>query len=219
MCHGVQVTPFNNNSGVSNVVERREQVSSLDENLILVDADDQQTGGMSKYDCHKGDGILHRAFSIFIFNSEQELLLQQRSASKPLWPLYWSNTCCSHPRMGESMETATQRRLKEEIGINCPLEYLYKFEYQANYKDVGAEREICSVFIGHSDGPFDPNMEEVAAVRFIGIDNLSAELVNNPGDYTPWFKMEWREIRSMINSNEGIFSRFLSDKTGSVISS
>lgn len=201
------------------MVARREQVSSPDENLILVDADDHQMGGMSKLECHKGDGILHRAFSIFIFNSANELLLQQRSADKPLWPLYWSNTCCSHPRMGENLETATQRRLKEEVGINCPLEYLYKFEYQANYKDVGAECEICSVFIGYSDGPFDPNMDEVAAVKFIGIDDLSAELVSNSGDYTPWFKMEWKEIRSMINSNKGSFSRFRSEETGSALSS
>ena len=203
----------------SQVVERRELVSSPDENLILVDGNDLQLGEMSKLDCHKGDGILHRAFSIFIFNSAGELLLQQRSAGKPLWPLYWSNTCCSHPRTGESMEIATQRRLKEEVGINCPLEYLYKFEYQANYKNIGAEREICSVFVGHSDAPIDPNMEEIAATKFIGIDELSAELENNTGDYTPWFKMEWKEIRSMINSNEGSFSRFLVEKTGTALSS
>ena len=117
------------------------------------------------------------------------------------------------------MEIATQRRLNEEVGISCPLEYLYKFEYQANYKDVGAEREICSVFVGHSDGPFDPNMEEIAATKFMSIDELSAELENNTGDYTPWFKMEWKEIRSMINSNEGSFSRFLVEKTGTALSS
>lgn len=191
---------------------RRERVSSPQENLILVDANDHELGGMSKFDCHQGDGILHRAFSIFIFNSADELILQQRSSTKPLWPLYWSNTCCSHPRTGESMEIATQRRLKEEIGIRCPMNYLYKFEYQANYKDIGAECEICSVFVGRSDGPFDPNMEELEAMRTIGIDELSAELETNPASYTPWFKMEWQEIRSMIDDCDGSVSRFLNEE-------
>ena len=100
------------------IVERRELVSSPEENLILVDSNDKPLGGMSKFDCHQGDGTLHRAFSLFIFNSDDELVLQQRSSDKPLWPLYWSNTCCSHPRTGESMEVATKRRLKEEIGLS-----------------------------------------------------------------------------------------------------
>ena len=191
--------------------ERRERVSSPEENLILVDENDHELGGMSKFDCHQGDGVLHRAFSIFIFNSVDELILQQRSSVKPLWPLYWSNTCCSHPRTGESMEVATSRRLKEEIGINCLMSYLYKFEYQANYKDIGAERELCSVFVGRSDGPFDPNMEELAAMRSIGIDELSAELENNPSDYTPWFKMEWAVIRSKINECGGSVTQFLAE--------
>ena len=197
-----------------NFVERREQVSSPKENLILVDENDKELGGMSKYDCHRGNGTLHRAFSIFIFTAADELVLQQRSSVKPLWPLYWSNTCCSHPRRGESMAIATERRLKEEIGITCPMSYLYKFEYQANYQDIGAECELCSVFVGRSDGPYNPNMEELAALRLIGIDELSAELEKNPNDYTPWFKMEWLEIRSMIDQCGGSVSRFLAENTG-----
>ena len=196
-----------------NLAERRESVSSPNENLILVDGNDDELGAMSKWDCHQGDGTLHRAFSIFIFNSEDKLLLQQRSSVKPLWPLYWSNTCCSHPCKGESMEVATIRRLKEEIGISCPTKYLYKFEYQARYKDIGSEREICSVYVGRDDGPFNPNMEELAALRFIDIDELSAELEKDTDEYTPWFKLEWREIRSMIDSC-GSVSRFLAEQTG-----
>ena len=110
------------------------------------------------------------------------------------------------------MEVATKRRLKEEIGINCPLTYLYKFQYQANYQDIGAECEICSVFVGRSDGPFDPNMEELEAMRCIGIDELSAELKTRPGDYTPWFKMEWLEICSRIGKCDGNVSRFLNEE-------
>jgi len=195
-----------------NSFERRESVSSPHESLILVNGNDKELGGMSKFDCHQGDGVLHRAFSIFIFNSEDQLVLQQRSSLKPLWPLFWSNTCCSHPRTGENMEVATKRRLKEEIGINCPLTYLYKFQYQANYQDIGAECEICSVFVGRSDGPFDPNMEELEAMRCIGIDELSAELKTRPGDYTPWFKMEWLEICSRIEKCDGNVSRFLNEE-------
>ena len=112
------------------------------------------------------------------------------------------------------MAIATERRLKEEIGITCPMSYLYKFEYQANYKDIGAECELCSVFVGRSDGPYNPNMEELAALRLIGIDELSAELEKNPNDYTPWFKMEWLEIRSMIDQCGGSVSRFLAENTG-----
>src|SRR6202035_5484072 len=88
--------------------------------LILVDATDREVGYLSKVLCHEGQGILHRAFSLLIFNGSGELLLQQRAPSKRLWPLYWSNSCCSHPRRAETMEGAIRRRLKEELGISCP---------------------------------------------------------------------------------------------------
>src|SRR5471030_3052775 len=90
--------------------------------LILVDEADRSLGFLSKSLCHEGRGILHRAFSLLIFNDAGDLLIQQRAAGKRLWPLYWSNSCCSHPRSGESMEAATQRRLRQELGIACPLE-------------------------------------------------------------------------------------------------
>ena len=92
-------------------------VSFDNEKLILVDKYDNVLGYKSKAECHEGEGILHRAFSIFIFNDKNQLLLQKRSAKKLLWPLYWSNSCCSHPRKGENYETATHRRLKEELGL------------------------------------------------------------------------------------------------------
>ena len=99
--------------------------------LILVDTHDQETGSLGKAECHDGDGILHRAFSVFLFNDRGELLLQQRSADKRLWPMYWTNTCCSHPRQGESMQVATERRLQQELNTASTLEFIYKFEYQA----------------------------------------------------------------------------------------
>src|SRR5271168_4249843 len=114
--------------------------------LILVDAADCRLGSMSKARCHEGRGVLHRAFSLLIFNGDGELLLQQRAPSKRLWPLYWSNSCCSHPRGAESMEMATRRRLYEELGIRCDLQFLFKFQYQAQFETAGSEQELCSVF-------------------------------------------------------------------------
>ena len=107
---------------------REEIVSNASEQLILVDDHDREIGFKAKADCHTGKGVLHRAFSIFVFNSDNELLLQQRSPSKMLWPGYWSNTCCSHPRRGEAMATAVTRRLEQELGFTCPLEYLVQVQ-------------------------------------------------------------------------------------------
>ena len=96
----------------------------------MVDSDDNILGYKSKLECHQGKGILHRAFSIFIFNFSGELLLQQRSAQKLLWPSFWSNSCCSHPRPGEDIEEAAHRRLQEELGFDCPLQEVFSFTYK-----------------------------------------------------------------------------------------
>jgi isopentenyl-diphosphate Delta-isomerase len=175
---------------------REEIVSNASEQLILVDDHDREIGYQGKADCHLGFGVLHRAFSIFVFNEDNELLLQQRSPSKMLWPGYWSNTCCSHPRRGEDIVDAVTRRLKQELGFTCPLEYLYKFKYQAQFGAVGAEHELCSVYFGRYDGPVDVNVTEIAAWRFVGVAALEQELKRAPDTFTPWFKMEWVHIRA-----------------------
>jgi len=113
-----------------------------------------------------------------------------------LWPGYWSNTCCSHPRRGEVMAEAVMRRLKQELGFACPLEYLYKFKYQAQFGAVGAEHELCSVYFGRYDGPVDVNVTEIAAWRFVGVEALEGELLAKPETFTPWFKMEWVHIKA-----------------------
>ena len=171
-------------------------VSSEAEELILVDADDCETGHLSKADCHDGDGILHRAFSIFLFDDAGNLLLQQRATSKRLWPGFWSNSCCSHPRRGESMEVATRRRLGDELNAKAVLEYAYKFRYQASFGDLGSEHELCHVFLGRLKGKVQANDEEIAAVRFIGAGDLDAELAETPERYTPWFKLEWEALKT-----------------------
>jgi isopentenyl-diphosphate delta-isomerase len=165
------------------------------ESLILVDEADREVGHMGKTQCHEGRGTLHRAFSLLIFNAAGELLLQQRAASKRLWPLYWSNSCCSHPRQAESMETAIHRRLLEELGLRCSLHFLYKFQYQAQFDAAGAEHEVCSVFIGRSNGPVKINRNEILAWRWIAPEALQVELTAGGAErFTPWFIMEWGRV-------------------------
>jgi len=180
-------------------------VSFDDEKLILVNQDDNILGYKDKVECHEGDGILHRAFSIFIFNQKNQLLLQKRSNQKLLWPLFWSNSCCSHPRQGEDYETATHRRLKEELGIDTDLKYLFKFQYKANFLDIGSENELCSVYIGRSDDDIIVNDNEIAEWKFVDIDQMEKEMELHPENFTPWFKMEWerikKEYKNEIRSN------------------
>lgn len=163
---------------------------------MLVDDEDREIGFASKQECHLGAGMLHRAFSIFIFNHDGELLLQQRSATKPLWPSYWSNTCCSHPRAGETIEQALERRLAEELGIGCPLTFLYKFKYHAAYETVGSERELCWVYSGYYGGEPDVNLDEISDWRFVDVASLDIELEHAPERFTPWFKLEWAELKA-----------------------
>lgn len=177
-----------------------EPVSFDSESLILVDADDNEIGHLSKVDCHRDHGILHRAFSVFLFDRDGRLLLQQRSAQKPLWPLYWSNSCCSHPRRGESIELATARRLQEELGVKTQLHWLYKFTYQADYDDRGehrgAEHELCHVLIGTHNGEVRVHPDEIAAWRWLSVDQINQELSEQPEQFTPWFKLEWETLLS-----------------------
>jgi len=175
---------------------RSDVVSNAGEELILVDELDREIGRRAKSDCHTGNGILHRAFSIFVFNGQGQLLLQRRSVEKPLWPDYWSNTCCSHPRAGEAMEEAVSRRLAQELGIECDLEFLYKFKYHAQYGAVGAEHEYCWVYFGRYDGTLDVNEREIAEWRYVDIDTFESEVAASPERFTPWLKMEWAQIRN-----------------------
>ena len=121
--------------------------------------------------------------------------MQKRSDQKMLWPLFWSNSCCSHPRKGEDYEIAIHRRLKEELGIDTDLKYLFKFQYQANFKDIGSENELCSVYIGESNDPIIVNENEIAEWKFVDIEQMEKEMEDHPENFTPWFKMEWKRIK------------------------
>ena len=175
-------------------------VSNEDDALILVDADDVEIGTLDKAACHDADGVLHRAFSLFVFNASGDTLLQRRHADKRLWPGYWSNGCCSHPRPGEALTAAVVRRAEEELGLIVRPEFLFKFQYQATYADLGSEFELCSVFVARTDQTPKANATEVAEWRWVGGDDLDGEVQTHAETFTPWLKLEWRRLREEFSA-------------------
>jgi isopentenyl-diphosphate delta-isomerase len=156
--------------------------------IILVDHRGNDIGSEEKDTCHRIPTKLHRAFSIFITNKNGHMLIQKRAATKKTWPGFWSNACCSHPRKGESLLEATQRRLREELGFTCPLQHILTFRYRADYNTEFGENEIDHVFFGQFDGAIKPNRDEIDDWRFVPIEELSQDIYRNPEKYTPWFK-------------------------------
>ncbi len=173
---------------------RSEIVSDAAEHLILVDSNDLVLGSLDKQTCHDGQGVLHRAFSLFVFNAHGHLLLQKRAPQKRLWPEFWSNSCCSHPRQGETMEAAVLRRSEQELGFSQPVEFVYKFEYQASYLSLGSEHELCSVFISRFNGEPNINATEIMDWRWCPPQELEVMLNTQPQLFTPWFKLEWQRL-------------------------
>jgi isopentenyl-diphosphate delta-isomerase len=159
----------------------------LDE-VILVNEKDEVIGHMEKMEAHE-KALLHRAFSVFIFNSKGELLLQQRALHKYHSAGLWTNTCCSHPRPGESTESAALRRLKEEMGMICPLTHKSAFVYQIKFKNGLTEHEYDHVFIGECDTDPKINPEEVNTFKWVSMTELKAQLKREPERYTYWFKL------------------------------
>ena len=180
---------------VSTSPTKHQIVSSDSEQLIRVNHADEPLGFLDKGACHDGGGVLHRAFSAFVLNACGELLLQRRHQSKRLWPGYWSNSCCSHPRAGEEMDEAVARRLEQELGIEAAVEYIFKFEYRAEFGDIGTEHELCWVYVGHTQATPVVNTAEISAWRWIAPADLDAALREDPESYTPWLKMEWARLR------------------------
>lgn len=163
------------------------------EQVILVDEQDQPIGLMEKQAAHI-EPHLHRAFSVFIFNSKGELLLQQRALSKYHSPGLWTNTCCSHPRDGETVLQAASRRLMEEMGLQCELREVYTFIYKAPVGEGLTEHEFDHVFIGQSDNIPQINREEVESWKYMRIDALKTDLRLHPECYTEWFKITFEEM-------------------------
>ena len=123
-----------------------------------------------------------------------DLLLQQRAMNKRLWPGYWSNSCCSHPRRGEAMHSAVQRRLREELGLRVTMNFLFKFEYQSQFDTYGAEHELCWVYAGCSADPPRVNSHEVANWRYLDPESLQDEIDCVPQMFTPWFRLSWPRV-------------------------
>jgi len=159
-----------------------------DDKVILVDKNDNQVGLMPKLEAHE-KGLLHRAFSVFIFNNEYKLLLQKRATSKYHSGGLWTNTCCSHPREGEDISEAANRRLFEEMGIKTSLRKVYDFIYKAELDNGLTENEFDHVFYGVYDKEPKINLEEADDYKWMDMDSLNDDINNNGGNYTVWFKI------------------------------
>ena len=167
------------------------------EHVVLVDEKDTQIGIMEKMAAHIVPR-LHRAFSIFIFNSKGELLLQQRAFSKYHSPGLWTNTCCSHPRDGETLEAATARRLMEEMGLSCDMHEVFTFIYKAPVGLGLIEHEFDHVWFGQSDDVPAINTEEVASYKYMSLDDIAEDMKAHPESYTEWFKISFEEVRKHL---------------------
>lgn len=158
------------------------------EYVVLVDEEDNEVGILEKMQAHV-EGKLHRAVSVFIFNSKKQLLLQKRAAVKYHSPNLWTNTCCSHPRQGETVKQAAVRRLTEEMQLSCPLKHVFSFIYNAKLDNGLTEYEYDHVFTGIADGIPKPDPAEVGEWRYISIDQLDKEIKTQPEQFTEWFKI------------------------------
>jgi len=158
------------------------------EYVILVDTADHELGIMEKIEAHE-KAVLHRAFSVFIFNKSGELMLQQRAAHKYHSPLLWTNTCCSHQRLGESNTEAGKRRLQEEMGFEVDLDEKFHFIYKAEFDNGLTEHELDHVMLGYYNGEPTINPQEVASWKWIDMEVLEKDIIDNPQKYTAWFKI------------------------------
>lgn len=163
------------------------------EYVVLVNVNDEPVGTMEKMEAHK-KGVLHSAFSVFIFNENGELMLQQRALSKYHSPGLWTNTCCSHPREGEKPADAAHRRMVEEMGFDCEFEEAFTFTYKADVGQGLTEHEFDHVFIGHTDKTPEINPDEVNAWKFKKMEDIKTDMKINPSSYTIWFKIAFDEV-------------------------
>lgn len=169
----------------------------MEEKVVLVNAKDEVLGLMNKLEAHQ-KGLLHRAFSVFLFDKEGKILLQKRANSKYHSPNQWTNACCSHPRDNETYQNAAIRRLQEELGISCRLEKKFDFIYKA---DVGGglwEHELDTVFTGVFEGEFNLNPDEVSEIRYISWEDLEREIEEKPKTFTEWFKIILKEYKQHL---------------------
>lgn len=169
-----------------------------EELVILVDENDEQIGTMPKMEAHE-KALLHRAFSVFVFNNENKLMLQQRAEHKYHSPLLWTNTCCSHQREGESNVEAGRRRLMEEMGFVTDLQESISFIYKAPFDNGLTEHEFDHILIGYFDNQPNINPEEVADWKWMDLEEVKLDIQNRPDIYTEWFKIIFQKFYKHIN--------------------
>lgn len=170
------------------------------EQVILVNEKDEQMGVEEKMEAHR-KGLLHRAFSIFIFNQNGDLLIQQRAKEKYHCGGLWTNTCCSHPRPNEKIEDACSRRLFEEMGFNTKLEEAFTFKYKVTFDNGLIENEVDHIFIGNFDNNPTPNKSEVENYRWVDKHTLLKEIKQYPDNFTHWFKLSINEVLKYYEEN------------------
>lgn len=168
------------------------------EHVILVNESDEPQGTMEKIEAHE-KALLHRAFSVFVFNDNKELMLQQRALHKYHSPGLWTNTCCSHQRMGEDSLSAGVRRLREEMGFETQLEFKGSFIYKAPFDNGLTEHELDHILVGHYNGTPQINPEEVTSWRWISMDDLKTDINTHPEIYTVWFKIIFHKYCELIS--------------------
>jgi len=172
----------------------------MEEKIIVVDQNDLELFHLPKLEAHQ-KGVLHRAVSIFIFNSNQEILLQKRASSKYHSGGLWSNTCCSHPRPGEDTDVAAHRRLKEEMGLKAKLTKAFTFQYKALLGGGLIENELDHVFVGFSDSLPKLNPKEVEDYKYLTPKRLQLAFKKNSNDYTIWLKNCFNELMNYMSKN------------------
>ncbi len=169
----------------------------IEEKVILVNEKDEKIGLMPKLEAHE-KGLLHRAFSVFIFNNKNELMLQQRALHKYHTPGLWANSCCSHQRDGESNLDAGKRRLQEEMGFVADLEERTSFIYKAEFDNGLTEHEFDHILVGQFEGVPNINLEEVASWKWMALEDVKKDIAANPDIYTPWFKIIFEKFYKHI---------------------
>lgn len=169
-----------------------------EELVILVNEKDEQIGLMPKMEAHE-KAVLHRAFSVFIFNDKNELMLQQRAAHKYHSPLLWTNTCCSHQRNGETNIAAGTRRLQEEMGFVCDISEVTSFIYKAPFDNGLTEHELDHILIGYYNNEPTINADEVESYKWMPLETVKLDIEENPTVYTEWFKIIFKNYYSYIN--------------------
>ena len=190
-----------------------------EEYVILVDENDNPVGREEKTKCHLPDGKLHRAFTALLFEPDGSLVLARRAAEKMLWPGCWDGTFASHPREGETYVSSGERRMPEELGASCSLEYLHKFEYHVPYRDVGSENEICATLVGVIDSAsrLEKVSGEIDGIRPAGPEELVGLIKESPEQYCPWMLVALLFLkdsdRGALGRHEGVLSAWTGQET------